>query len=482
MNRRRFLKLAGLAGCGSLSGCMTQTARLTAKTDSPNIVLFFADDAGYDDFSFQGSGRIKTPHIDALAASGITFTNAYVSGSVCSPSRAGLMTGRYQQRFGHEDNHGENYTNTPKYLFGMSVKEKTIADLLKKQGYYTGMIGKWHLGDEVHFHPLNRGFDEFWGYTNGGHNYFKTKPKSETRIRYFWPIECNYKDHEKLTYLTDDKGNEACDFIRRNKDRPFFLYLSFNAPHIPMQAPSEYVEEALPHYKTKKRATLAAMTRSLDENIGKVTSLLKELGLEENTLVFFTNDNGGGASAINASCNGELSGSKGTFLEGGIRVPFIASWKGALPAGVTYDNPVISLDILPTAVAVAGGELDKDIVYDGVDLMPYLLREKETPPHDILFWRMIYCGAVRKSDWKLHWFEDREPRLYNLKDDISEKVDLSKMYPEKTKELLGDFNNWQKELVEPVFKLPPETKWGIYKYYNQAFVDSIAKIDVKPIN
>jgi arylsulfatase A-like enzyme len=465
----------------SIAVCCMGVAQVSAKEteQKPNIVLIVSDDAGYDDFSFQGSGDVKTPHIDKLAASGVHYTNAYVSSSVCSPSRAGFLTGRYQQRFGHEENLGGNYSNTPKYLFGMPVKEKTIAQLLKKQGYYTGLVGKWHLGTAVQFHPLTRGFDEFWGYTHGGHQYFITD--ASRKARYFWPIECNYKDQGELTYLTDDKGNEACDFIRRNKHHPFFLYLAFNAPHIPMQAHETYIEEAIPHYATKKRAILAAMTRSLDENVGKVTSVIKELGLEKNTLVIFTNDNGGGAGAVNASSNGKLSGSKSTFLEGGIRVPLITSWKGVIPAGGKYAHPVTSLDILPTAVAAAGGELDKDIHYDGVDLMPYIKGKKKTIPHDILFWRMVYSGAVRKGDWKLHWFEDREPILFNLKDDISERTNLSKKNPAKTKELLKDFNNWQSELAKPVFRLPPRAKETMYKYYDLGLSHSFVDENLVPV-
>ena len=239
-----------------------------------------------------------------------------------------------------------------------------------------------------------------------------------------------------------------------------------------MHARPDYLEEAKKNFNTEARAVNAAMTRSLDENVGKVTSLLTELGIEENTLLFFTNDNGG-AMPYNASCNSPFSGTKGTFLEGGIHVPFIMKWKGVLPEGTTYDKPVISLDILPTAVALAGGEPEKNLDIDGINLMPFLLGEKKGAPHEKLFWRLIHHGAIRKGDWKLIWFDDQPPRLYKLGDDISEKNDLSIEIPSKTNELLTDFHNWEKGLAEPLWVNDP--KWKIHdrKRYDQQYVDSL---------
>lgn len=433
--------------------------------EKPNIIILFSDDAGYADFGFSGNEKIKTPFIDALAKEGIVFTEGYVSGPVCSPSRAGLLTGRYQQRFGHETNLGENYSNTNPELLGLPVSEKTIADLLKAQGYKTGMIGKWHLGEKIQFHPCNRGFDEFFGMLGGGSSY---NPGTAKDIL----SNAEPANYIELPYLTDAFGDRACKFISENKENPFFLYLSFNAPHTPMQAKPDYLEESKKIFSTEQRAVNAAMTRSLDENIGKVTTLLKKLNLDNKTIIFFTNDNGG-AMPYNASCNDPFSGTKGTFLEGGIHVPFIVKWQGVLSPGTTFDKPVITLDILPTAIAVAGGKLENNLYYDGVNLIPYLLGEKTDEPHDKLFWRLFYHGAVRKGDWKLIWFDDRPPRLHNLKEDVAEKNDLSKKYPKKTEELLNDFHEWEKGLTEPVWRTHPMWKQHSLLRYIQTYVDSL---------
>ncbi|MBR8538232.1 sulfatase [Carboxylicivirga sediminis] len=461
------MQLVLLAISFLIHSCQRSSLTTNDLPSKPNIIILFADDAGYADFSFNGNKSIATPHIDHLAEKGVIFTNGYVSGPVCSPSRAGLMTGRYQQRFGHETNIGENYSNTDPELIGLPVEEKTIADLMKKQGYHTGMVGKWHLGEKKQFHPCNRGFDEFFGMLGGGSSYAAGTAKE---------ILDNFEacDYKSLPYLTDAFGDKACEFIKRHQNEPFFLYLSFNAPHTPMHARADYLSEARQLFETEERAINAAMTRSLDENIGKVTALLQQLKLEENTLIFFTNDNGG-AMPYNASCNDPFSGTKGTFLEGGVHVPFIATWKGVLPAGKTYDEPVISLDILPTAIALAGGELDDKIHYDGVNLMPYLLGEKAGKPHEKLFWRLFYHGAVRKGDWKLIWFDDRAPRLYNLKEDIAEQNDLSKMFPEKTAELLDEFHNWENELAVPIWETHSMWKNHTLDRYNQAYVDSLKR-------
>lgn len=450
-----------------LLGCKSGVSPGKEMPSKPNIIILFSDDAGYADFGFTGSQQLKTPHIDALAANGVTFTNGYVSGPVCSPSRAGLMTGRYQQRFGHETNIGENYTNTDPNLIGLPVDEQSIADRLKQQGYHTGMVGKWHLGEKDHFHPCNRGFDEFFGMLGGGSSYHAGTAK---RIR----NNFEHVDYVNLPYLTDAFGDKACEFIRKNHEHPFFLYLSFNAPHTPLHARPDYLEEARSHFKTEERAINAAMTRSLDENIGKVTALLKELQLEENTLVFFTNDNGG-AMPYNASCNDPFSGTKGTFLEGGVHVPFVAQWKGILPEGTIFTKPVITLDILPTALALAGGVEDENKPFDGVNLMPYLLEEKTGEPHETLFWRLLHHGAVRKGDWKLIWFDDQEPRLYNLKDDISELKDVSRQYPELTEQLLSEFHAWENELAEPLWQTHPRWKQHTLDRYNQVYVDSLRR-------
>jgi len=451
-----------LAGCGA-----RQPQQNTAENKRPNVIILFSDDAGFADFSMNGNKLIKTPNIDAIAQNGVTFTNGYVSGPVCSPSRAGLLTGRYQQRFGHECNLGGNYSKTDEELLGLPVGELTIADLMKENGYRTGMVGKWHLGEKSQFHPCNRGFETFFGMLGGGSAYHTGLAKDI--IRNFEGV-----DYTALPYLTDAFGDEACAFIQKNKEHPFFLYLSFNAPHTPMHARPDYLEEARALFKTDERAVNAAMTRSLDENVGKVMAQLKELGLEENTLVFFTNDNGG-AMPYNASCNDPFSGTKGTFLEGGIHVPFLAQWPGVIPSGSKYEQAVITLDILPTAVALAGGELPVDSIFDGVNLMPFIMGKKDEVPHDKLFWRLQHHGAIRKGDWKLIWFDDQAPRLHNLREDIGERINMAEHEPALVKELLNDFQGWQNEMVSPLWTSHPRWTPHSRMRYNQAYVDSLKK-------
>ncbi|TRX60350.1 sulfatase [Carboxylicivirga sp. M1479] len=454
---------------GILTGCELKPNKQDKRENKrPNVIILFSDDAGYADFSMNGNQLIKTPHIDAIAQHGVTFTNGYVSGPVCSPSRAGLLTGRYQQRFGHECNLSMNpYNKVDEELLGLPVEEKTIATLMKQNGYRTGLIGKWHLGEKDQFHPCNRGFDEFFGMLGGGAPYHAGQAKKMMR---------NFEaaDYKQLPYLTDAFGDEACRFIESSREQPFFLYLSFNAPHTPMHARPDYLEEARVNFKTEQRAINAAMTRSLDDNVGKVMAKLKELGIEKNTLVFFTNDNGG-AMPYNASNNDPFSGTKGTFLEGGIHVPFIAQWPGVIPAGTRYEQPVITLDIFPTAVELAGGELPADRTIDGVNLMPFITGQTKEVPHEALFWRLMHHGAIRKGDWKLIWFDDKAPRLHNLKEDVAEQVDLSEQEPELVKELLADFLNWEKKLVAPIWIQAPQWKKHSRDRYDQANVNKFKK-------
>lgn len=430
----------------------------------PNIIVIFADDAGYADFSLNGNKLIQTPNIDAIAANGVKFMNAYVSGPVCSPSRAGLLTGRYQQRFGHEYNIGGNFTNTDPDSIGLAVSEKTVADYLKNEGYSTALIGKWHLGEKPQFHPNRRGFDEFFGMLKGGSSY--TTGKAKNIQRNGTPVEAM-----SLPYLTDAFGDEAVSFIERKGEEPFFLFLSFNAPHTPMHARADYLEEARGQFETEPRAINAAMTRSLDENVGKVMQALREQGLEENTLVIFTNDNGG-AMPYNASNNFPFSGTKGTFLEGGIHVPFVAQWPGKIEKGSSYKEPIVTLDILPTALSAAGGQIPNNL--DGVDLMPYL-GQANTAPHEELFWRLGHHGAVRKGDWKLIWFDDAPPRLHNLSSDVAEQIDLSREEPELTQAMLESYHQWESELIKPVWRTDTIWKTHSRRRYDQAFVSSLRR-------
>jgi arylsulfatase A-like enzyme len=436
----------------------------------PNIIVLLADDFGYADTGFQGCRDIPTPHLDALAAGGIRCTNGYVSGPYCSPTRAGFMTGRYQQRFGHEFNPG----GSPE--LGLPLTESTIADRLRAVGYATGVIGKWHLGEAAKFHPQRRGFDEFFGFLGGAHPYFPGQGA---------PIYRGTTVVKETEYLTDAFAREAVGFIDRHKggDRPFFLYLAFNAVHTPMHATDERLQRFASIRDTTRR-TYAAMTVALDEAVGKVLARLRDEGLEENTLIAFFSDNGGPTmpgTTINGSRNDPLRGSKRTTLEGGIRVPFVLHWKGKLPAGSEYHQPVIQLDLLPTALAAAGAEIDPAWQLDGVNLLPYLTGQVATPPHDTLYWRMGDQMAIRQGDWKLVRYDpnadvpvegnlDRAqarararaaakeqggratPRkLYHLGRDIGEARDLVAEHPEQVTELEAVWQKWNAQLARPLW-------------------------------
>ena len=401
---------------------------------------------GYADVGFHGCRDIPTPNLDALAASGVRFTNGYVSGPYCSPTRAGLMTGRYQTRFGHEFNPGGDS--------GLPLTERTIADRLKAAGYVTGLVGKWHLGAQPKFHPQKRGFDEFYGFLGGAHDYFE----SAGILRGTEPVT-------ELDYTTDAFGREAAAFIERHKGEPWFLYLAFNAVHTPMQATDARLAK-FPNEADDKRRTYDAMMLAMDEAVGRVTKKLAELGLEKNTLVCFISDNGGPTmpgTTINASRNDPLRGSKRTTLEGGIRVPYVVSWPGHLKPGV-FAQPVIQLDLTVTALATAGVQASPDWGLEGVNLLPFLTGAKKGSPHDALYWRFGQQMAIRLGDYKLVRYDSNadtltgarnQPvtaaKLYNLAVDIGETKDLAAVMPDKVKELQSRWDAWNVANVKPLW-------------------------------
>jgi arylsulfatase A-like enzyme len=420
----------------------------------PNIVVILADDLGYGDIGVHGCKDIPTPHIDALAHDGVCCTSGYVSAPYCSPSRAALLTGRYQQRFGHEFN--------PALLKdggagqGLHPGETTLAQRLKDTGYATALIGKWHLGEEEKFHPLQRGFQEFFGFLAGAHNYLHSDDIG------YGPI---YRGHDRVEfdgYLTDVLAREAVAFIDRNRDRPFYLHLAFNAVHTPLQA-KEATLRKFASIKDPTRRTYAAMTALLDDGVGAVLGKLHDAGLDEQTLVFFLSDNGGaiGKFAANGSRNGPLRGSKGDTWEGGIRVPFLVRWAGHLPAGKIYDHPVIQLDIHATALAAAGVEIKPEWKLDGINLLPFLAGEDRGEPHAALYWRFGEQMAIRMGDWKLvradlatnREFGDIAPRpmLFNLTEDIGERKDQAAARPEKVREMLAAWQKWNAGLAPPAW-------------------------------
>jgi arylsulfatase A-like enzyme len=428
------LLLAAAIVCGPSLPSPAQEVR------RPNIVVIVADDLGYGDLSCHGAKDITTPRIDSLAKAGIRCTNGYVSGPYCSPTRAGLLTGRYQNRFGHEFNPGPP---TPANAeLGLPLSETTLADRLKKAGYSTGMVGKWHLGAAEKFHPLRRGFDSFFGFLGGAHSYFPIAGGND-------PILDGTKPAEEREYLTDAFGREAVAFIERNKQQPFFLYLTFNAVHTPMHA-AEGVLTRVKEIPDERRRKYAAMLLSMDDAVGKVLDTLAEAKLDESTLIFFISDNGG--PAVNGSTNTPLNGHKAQTLEGGIRVPFFVRWTGKLSPG-TYDPPVIQLDIHATALAAAGVKVAPEMRLDGVDLLPHLTGQAKSSPHDTLFWRFGEQMAIRHGNMKLVKSRgDMVARLFDLQKDIGETTNLAEEHPETVQQMQALWNTWSASLQQPAWK------------------------------
>ena len=458
--RRDFLKLAALS-----TSCMPllkisagPAAALSGKAPAanrPNILVILVDDLGYGELGCQGyTQQVPTPHIDSIARNGMRFTNGYVSGPYCSPTRAGFMTGRYQQRYGHEFNPGQSKTAV--ITAGLSLNEKTIGDRLKAAGYVTGWFGKSHLGYEPQFHPLKRGFDEYFGFLGGAHDYFDAAgDKSNPILRGTTPVD-------KISYTTEAFGQEAIRFIEKHRVEPWFCYLPFNAVHAPLEATEKYLKR-FTNIQDNKRHTFCAMLSAMDDAVGAVLAKIRELGQEENTLIFFFSDNGGPTPST-TSGNGPLRGFKAQTWEGGIHIPFMIQWKGHLPAGKVDDRPVIQLDIQPTALAAAGVAIKPEWKLDGVNLLPYLTGQKTGTPHQALYWRFGEQLAIRVGDWKLvkgigsKGVEGIESRgkastdgaeLYNLKQDLGEKNNLAEKEPAKFRELEALWAKWNSELIDP---------------------------------
>jgi arylsulfatase A-like enzyme len=458
------------------------TGNAAAAERPPNIVVLFADDLGYGELGCQGNPEIPTPHIDSIAENGVRFTDGYVTGAVCSPSRAGLMSGRYQHRFGYTINvmdHVEGGTGD-----GLPRTETTMGEYLQGRGYRTGIIGKWHLGASEDLNPVKNGFDYFYGFVHEGHYFvpppyagvttlLRKKPlpdgatgrwtapdgkllyhdilRNEPLYDLHNPIRRGLQTVEEDRYLTDAFTDEAVQFIDRNKTRPFFLYLAYNAVHSPLQGADAYMKK-MSHIDDVHRRIFAAMLANLDDSVGVVLNKLRECGLEENTLIFFLSDNGGPTKELTSS-NLPLSGGKGSLQEGGIRIPFMVQWKGKLPEKTVYRRPVISLDIYATAAAAAGAPVDKNRA-DGMDLLPYLRGEAKGDPHSSLYWSRGGSKAVRVGDWKLlrvpkRGKKDAPWQLYNLADDIAETNNLVEKHPDKLAELITTWKNLEIEMTPP---------------------------------
>ncbi len=446
----------------------------------PNIVVIVTDDLGYGELGCYGGKEIPTPNIDALAAMGTRFTSGYVTAPFCAPSRAALLTGRYQTRFGFEHNPTGAKNVIPG--IGLPLAERTIADRLRDSGYVTGLVGKWHLGGTAEFHPQRRGFDEFFGFLHEGHYYVpspwqgvttwlrkKTLPDggkgrwSSPDGRIVWSTQSGHHEHEydtdnpllRSSQPVDEKANltdvftrEACDFIERHQAQPFFLYLAYNAVHSPMQGADEYMKK-FAHIEDIQRRIFAAMLAHLDDSVGKVLAKLRESGNEENTLVIFLSDNGGPTKEL-TSRNAPLRGGKGELLEGGIRVPFIVSWKNHIPAGQELNTPVTSMDATATALDLAKTPPEKTTM-DGVSLMPLLTGQVTDLRERPLFWRVGKQKAMRLGDWKLER-NGKELHLYDLTHDIGEVTNLAPQEPGRVQQMLAVWDKWNSEQIEPLWR------------------------------
>lgn len=410
----------------------------------PNVLVIVSDDQGYADAGFQGSKDIVTPHLDRLAASGIRFTNGYVSHPFCSPTRAGLMTGRYQQRFGHERN---PYYDPSSHSEGLPVGETLLPARLRPAGYATGWIGKWHLGAAPEFAPQRRGFAETYGFIGGGHRFRDWQVNAA--VEYQVPLERNGQAVPVPAHLTTDLGREAADFVRRHRGEPWFLYLAFNAPHNPHEPTPERLAR-FAGIADPVRQKYAAQMSLMDDAIGEALGALRDSGQEQRTLVFFFSDNGGPVG-INGSSNTPLRGAKGTVYEGGVRVPFLVAWPGRVPAGRVDARPVISLDVFATALGAAGVPMPADRAYDSVNLLPYLTGEASGNPHERLFWRSGAKLAVREGRWKLVRDAGKPDELYDLEADVAESKDLAAQQPAVAARLTAALEGWNRQLIDPVF-------------------------------
>jgi arylsulfatase B len=433
---------------------LAATGAAMAADPLPNILFIVADDLGYAELGVQGCRDIPTPNIDSIAAAGVRFTAGYVTASYCAPSRAAMMTGRYQQRFGFEYNAIGAQNLDPKV--GLPVDEKTLADRLKAAGYVTGMVGKWHLGATPPYHPTQRGFDEFFGILHEGR--FFAPPHYPGLVSHLRAKEPPYNQDNPLLrgrqeiqendYLTEALAREATAFIDRHRDRPWFLYLPFNAPHSPMQAmPKDF--DRFASIADVHRRVFASMVWAMDQAVGRVLDHLRAAGLEQRTLIFFISDNGGPTAEL-TSRNDPFSGGKGSLLEGGIRVPMLMRWPGRVPAGRVYERPVVSMDIAATALAAAGAVATG---LDGVDLLPFITGAASGDPHEALYWRMGAGQqiAMRQGDWKLYQRRGEAIKLFDLASDPAERNDCSAAEHERLRSMADRFQMWNGTLKAPIW-------------------------------
>lgn len=414
----------------SISGQEKQIENL-----KPNIIVVLTDDQGWADVGFNGGTDIPTPNLDRLASEGVVFTNGYVSHPYCSPSRAGLLTGRYQARFGHDCN--MPYAGKNDASVGTPLSEKMISEALKEQGYRTSAIGKWHVGDHPDLHPTQQGFDHWFGFAGGGMNYWgKPDGPLKTIVRNGIPVP-----KSELHYLTDDFTDEAIRFINKKNEKPFFIYLAYNAPHAPDQATENYLKTT-EHIEYGGRSIYGAMVNAVDTGVGKIDSTLVANNLKENTILIYLSDNGGRGEHAD---NRPYRGYKGMLYEGGIKVPFFITWPKAIVKNQRYEKVISSLDIFPTVLKAAGGNIIKEEQLEGVNLLPYIQGKNNAVPHKELYWRSVggFEYAVRVDDFKLYKRANvKNLLLFDLKNDPFERRDISREHPEKIKKLQNSYEEW----------------------------------------
>jgi arylsulfatase A-like enzyme len=434
-----------------------------ATEQRPNIVLILCDDLGYADVGFNGADDILTPELDRLAHDGTIFTSAYVTHPFCGPSRMGLMAGRYSHAFGSPFNLPNSGLGIDAYnKQGIDVNETLVSTVLHSAGYYTGAIGKWHMGIEPQFHPNKRGFDDFYGFLGGGHQYFpeRYRPIYERQLRagktpindYIVPLQHNGKQVRETEYITDALSREAVRFVKEaaEKDQPFFLYLAYNAPHSPLEAKQEDLK-VYADIKDEKRRTYAAMVHAVDRGVGKVVDALENFDELDNTLIVFLSDNGGKLSL--GGNNGPLKEGKGSVHEGGYRVPMFFHWPQHVPAGKRFAHPVSALDFYPTLASLGGGKIPDKKELDGKDIWEDIVTGRN-PRKDGMIYAMRHRSGysdvgVRLDQWKACRVGQQPWKLFNIEEDIGEKYDLSSQYPDQLRDIVAEAEKWSQGHTEP---------------------------------
>lgn len=453
--------------------------KLIAEEEKPNIIVIMADDLGYNDLGSYGCKDIPTPHLDKLAKDGVRFTSGYVTWPMCGPSRAGFLTGKHQSKFGYYKNVSAPFDPNQ----GLP-KMDTIASLLKKQGYVTGGVGKWHMGTTDDQHPNSMGFDDWFGFLGGGLMYFPLdhpsykgrftpikRPLNMKYMQHTLPLIHNREPVKWKQYLTRELTDAGVSFLEKNKEKPFFLFMSYNAPHLDLEAPEETIAKfpadnmtKIPGIRPQARSIYAAMVYEMDEGIGQLLAKVDELGLDDNTVVWFLSDNGGMKAT---SDNRPLKGCKGKVYEGGLRVPMIVKWPGKTPQGVVLEDMVSSLDIGATSIAMAGGDPEKSGLH-GKDIRPYMTKQTSEAPHEVLFWHTgrnaNTYGVIRVGDYKLISGGKGNPELYNLKDDLGETKNLADQFPEKVQSMRARWLEWNKDMKPPLWSGGKNIQYADYDW------------------